>query len=121
MLDFWYSERCTRQIKLIACVSVCIIIYLSSQIYPLTILHTVIALCLGAIYHFKHYAQKNIKENNPYKTIFSILFFVIPLIIFISLLISLPNLGRLYLIIQTLGFILIGFFLVSIYVYRTKR
>lgn len=121
MLDFWYSERCTRQIKLIACVSVCIIIYFSSQIYQLTTLHTIIALCLGAICHFKHHAKKNIKEDNPYKTGFSILFFIIPLILFISLLTSLPNIGRLYLIIQILGFILIGFFLVSIYTHRTKR
>ena len=115
MLDFWYSPRCTRQIKLISCISVCCILFLSSKEIKLGTAHALIALIVGMIYHFKYHIEKKLKENNSYNKGLKIIFFILPLVVLLLLLMSLPNFGRLYLSIQTLGFTLIGFFLVSIY------
>ncbi len=35
MLEFWYSERCSRQIKLIAIIATCILIYTASTVAQL--------------------------------------------------------------------------------------
>ena len=121
MLDFWYSPRCTRQIKLILCISVCCIIFLSSKEIKLSMAHALIALIVGMIYHFKYQIEKKLEENKSYNKGLKFIFFILPLIVLILLLMSLPNVGRLYLSIQTLGFTLIGFFLVSIYSSRAKK
>lgn len=121
MLDFWYSERCSRSMKFIICIVVCSIVLLSSQDFKLSTLYIVIALGLGAFYHLKQKIKNKLQMDNPYKKGFDILLFVFPLIIFIGLINSLPRTGHLFLSIQTLGYILIGFFLVSIYSQRSKR
>ena len=121
MLYFWYSERYSRSMKFIICIVVCSIILLSSQDFKLSTPYIVIALGLGAFYHLKQKIKNKLQTNHPYKQGFDILLFVFPLIIFIGLIISLPRTGHLYLSIQTLGYMLIGFFLVSIYSQRSKR
>ena len=35
MLEFWYSERCTRQIKLMVIIATCILIYAASTVAQL--------------------------------------------------------------------------------------
>jgi len=121
IMNYWYSERCTRQIKFIVCIVVCSIIFLSSKEFNLSSLHIIFALCLGSSYHFIYQLKQKLSLNHSYKTGMNILFFVLPLAALIALVISLPSIGRLYLMIQTAGFTLIGFFLVSIYAYRSKK
>lgn len=121
ILDFWYSERCTRQMKLIICISTCCIIFLSSTDVKLSTTHVIFALCLGATCHFIHHAQNKLKASSPYKTGFDILFFTFPILAMIGLITTLPNEGQVLLIFQSFGFIAVGFFIVSIYSQRTKR
>ena len=35
MLNFWYSERCSRQIKLIVCIATCVMIFMAAQVQQL--------------------------------------------------------------------------------------
>ena len=35
MLNFWYSERCSRQIKLIICIATCVMIFMAAQVQQL--------------------------------------------------------------------------------------
>jgi len=51
MLNFWYSERCTRQMKLIAVIAACLIITFSSQIFKLSPAFIGISLGIGLLMH----------------------------------------------------------------------
>lgn len=123
MLDFWYSDRCTRQMKLIAVIAACLIITFSSQIFKLSPAFTGISLGIGLLMHvlysvmlaqagtgiqkWLHFAQK------------------IPYLLLIILFSCLPRTGSwtemLMQILQCIGFCAIGLFLVSIYENRAKR
>ena len=80
MLDFWYSERCTRQIKLIICIAVCAVIYYCSNIQQLSPLFTGLSLAVGLALHFLRIAHLNIVNTNSYKPIFQIIFSMLPII-----------------------------------------
>ena len=51
MLDFWYSARCTRQVKLIVCIMTCAMIYLCSTVQALSAVLTGFSLGLGISIH----------------------------------------------------------------------
>lgn len=121
MLDFWYSERCTRQIKLIICIAVCAIIYYCSNIQQLSPLFTGLSLAVGLALHFLRIVHLNIANTNRYKAIFQIIFSMLPIIALIALIIFLPQTHKAILAIQCICFSAIGLFLVSIYENRAKR
>lgn len=50
MLDFWYSARCTRQVKLIVCIMTCAMIYLCSTVQALSAVLT--GFSLGLAYQY---------------------------------------------------------------------
>lgn len=118
MLNFWYSPRCTREIKWGICIVVCICIYFSSTVQQLPTKYSVIALVLGlAIHALRHVLQAAVKQKPILKVIFyAVLAMSITLLIY-----SLPQDNRLIFTIQSLGFVSLGLCLVSNHVQRAKR
>lgn len=121
MLDFWYSSRCTREIKILICILTCVIIFLCSKIAALSPVFVGISLAIGILIHFFKMLSLKIQSDNQYQAGFQIIFFVIPLTITICLLTSLPKQHLIALVIQSIGFIGLGLFIVSIYSNRAKR
>lgn len=122
MLDFWYSERCTREIKLVSCISTCVIIFLCAKLMPLSSVFIGFSLAIGVLIHVLRMLSLKIKATNPHQTGFHILFFVLILTATINLLIQLPKVPQLWaLAIQCIGFIALGLFIVTIYTGRSKR
>ncbi|WP_130804194.1 hypothetical protein [Acinetobacter ihumii] len=121
MFDFWYSDRCTRSIKLMVCIVTCLIIYLSSSVEKLAVPFVIVSLMLGIINHFLQQKIKRIASNNPYAQGFSIIGFVFPIISLITLIGFLPDTHQWALAIQVIGFSALGLFIVSIYQNRAPR
>ncbi|CAB1208572.1 hypothetical protein [Acinetobacter bouvetii] len=113
MLEFWYSDKCTRQIKLIICIATCVIIYLCSAVQQLSVLLTGISLAMGMGLHVLRALSLKISEDNPYKEGFAILTFVMPLMAFITLISALPTEHKIILAMQAIGFVAIGLFILS--------
>lgn len=121
MLKFWYSEKCTREIKLMVCIITCIIIYFCSTIAPLKPLNIGLCLVVGILFHITYQAKNKLSPSNKYANGFQILFFVLPILLINFLIISTPKIDKIWLIIQSLGFICLGLFIVSIHANRAKR
>ena len=47
MLNFWYSERCSRQIKLIVCIATCVMIFMAAQVQQLGAIFIGLCLVIG--------------------------------------------------------------------------
>ncbi|HIC8778811.1 TPA: hypothetical protein ACW706_003772, partial [Acinetobacter baumannii] len=71
--------------------------------------------------HFGQYLQTKIPEHSSYKFKLQFLLRVYPLIIVAIIMWLLPPQYNWIATIQALGFVLVGFFLVSIYQNRAKR
>ena len=121
MLDFWYSERCTREMKLGACVVTCLIIYVCSSYERLSTTLTVLSLATGAGLHFIRILKNKLTANHPYAQGFHLLFFVLPIICMLYIICNLPDKHILLSAVQALGFTLLGIFVTSIYANRAKR
>ncbi len=91
MLDFWYSARCTRQVKLIVCIMTCAMIYLCSTVQALSAVLTGFSLGLGISIHLLRQLNLKIKQNNIYKNGLSILLHSVPFAVFLILLYVLPD------------------------------
>ena len=121
MLDFWYSERCTREIKLIVCISTCVMIMLCGQIASLSPVFVGFSLAVGVVIHIIRMLSVKIQSSHSHQTGFQIIFLSVILIAMISLIINLPKSHQWALAAQCLGYIAIGFMIVSIYSNRAKR
>jgi hypothetical protein len=121
MIEFWYSTRCTREIKLIVCIATCIIIYFCSRIQELDVLYTGIAIAIGISVHLFRNLKLKIDPQNPYAQGFNLVLNILPTFSAIFLILMLPKSQQLFLSIQSLGFIALGFFIISIYDNRAKR
>ncbi|WP_335974731.1 hypothetical protein [Acinetobacter calcoaceticus] len=119
MLAYWYNAP--RHIKLICIVAVCVAVYLANQVQPLPPVYTVLSLVFGLGLHFGQYLQTKIPDGNSYKSSFQFLLRIYPIFIVIILMYLLPAQHKCILVLQALGFVLVGFFLVSIYQNRAKR
>ena len=51
MLEFWYSERCHRQIKLVVIIATCIVIYAASTVAQLDPVLVGLSLGIGIVVH----------------------------------------------------------------------
>lgn len=118
ILDFWYSARCTRQIKLIVCITTCVMIYLCATVAPLSPLFTMISLVIGMAVHGLRVLSLKITADNPYQRGFSILFLIMPMIALMTLISSLSAEYKVILILQVLGFAALGLFLLSTFPHR---
>ena len=121
MLDFWYAEKCTREIKLMVCIIICAIIYFCSSIQQLSPLFTGLSLAIGICIHSLRNISFKISADSPYAQGFKILFAILPMSALIFLMTLLPTEHKLYLAIQCVGFTAIGLFMLSIYENRAKR
>ncbi len=121
MLDFWYSERCTREIKLVSSIVLCGMIYYCSGIEKLSTTLTIICIGIGVVMHLLHLQSLKIAENNPYAQGFKMLFSIAPIVAVILVICLLPSQHKLFTAIQAMGFSALGLFIVSIYQNRAKR
>ena len=125
MLEFWYSERCNRQLKLIIIIAVCIVIYIASTVAKLGPIFIGISLAIGMLIHVLREFRLKLSPDNPYAEGFRALTTAIPIVAVISLISYLPKTGEIWetvaLGLQGLGFVAIGLFIVSIYNQRAKR
>lgn len=121
MLSFWYSERCSREIKLIICIATCVMIFMAAQVQQLGAIFIGLSLMIGIATHLLRGVQLKIAQDNPYREGFSRLVVFLPLIALICLLGYLPAQDKIALALQCIGFSGIGLFLVSIHAQREKR
>ncbi|WP_425915747.1 hypothetical protein [Acinetobacter sp. TSRC1-2] len=115
MLEFWYSDKCSRQIKLMVCIATCVMIYLCSTVQQLSSLFTGISIAIGMGIHGLRALSLKIAEDNPYKKGFAMLIFIIPLIALIILISALPTQHKIVLAMQAIGFVAIGLFILSMF------
>ncbi|WP_163122426.1 hypothetical protein [Acinetobacter portensis] len=121
MLDFWYSEKCTREIKLIICIITCAIIYYFSNIEQLNTWAVGFSLGIGVFIHVLHHLKLKLNTHNKYSNGLNIIVLSLPIIAILFLIQSIPPINKMILIVQSLGFVGLGFFIVSIYENRSKR
>lgn len=114
MLDFWYSARCNRQVKLALCVAVCLMIYACAKVAELS-------LGLGALVHVLRVIKLKLQSQQHYNSIFDVLFFLLPIIYWLGLMLLLPAQHVWALMLQAIGFSVLGLFIVSIYSNRAPR
>ncbi|OTH00236.1 hypothetical protein [Acinetobacter sp. ANC 4973] len=113
MLQFWYSDRCTRQIKLLVCIATCVMIYLCSTVQQLSAMFTGISLMIGMGIHLLRALSLKIAADNPYKNGFTLLFRLMPFTALMTLIAALPTEHKVILILQSIGFTAIGLFILS--------
>ena len=121
MLNFWYSERCNRQIKLGLCVAVCLLIYYCSKVAELSLLFTGLSLGLGALIHVLRQLKMSLQQKKRYNSAFDAIFFILPLAYWLLLMFRLPTQHVWALMLQIIGFSILGLFVVSIYSNRARR
>lgn len=124
MLNFWYSERCTRTIKLIICISTCVVILLTAEIKKLDFLSTLMSLCLGLSLHIIHHVliqSKRLKHQLKAYYAFSP-FILIVFFIFMLSALNFQNSREFFaLFVQLMDYSAVGLFVVSLYASRTPR
>ncbi|MBJ9955141.1 MULTISPECIES: hypothetical protein [unclassified Acinetobacter] len=121
MLDFWYSSRCTREIKLISSILTCAIIYSCASIEKLNPIFTVACLLLGVLIHILFQLRLKLSVAQPNRQDFKIIFSIVPIFGLLLILFLLPPSHKLWTSIQAAGFTALGLFIVSIYQNRAKR
>lgn len=121
MLDFWYSERCTRQIKLMVSIVLCLVIYYCSSIVKLSPVFIGISLAVGmAVHVFAQLSLKTTMQTLQFK-ILKIFIVLLPVFTLAIMACYLPQQHMIYFIFQGFGFIALGFILISNYENRAKR
>ena len=113
MLQFWYSDKCTRQIKLMVCIATCVMIYLCSTVQQLSAMFSGISLMIGMGIHLLRTLSLKIAADNPYKNGFTLLFRLMPFTALMTLIAALPTEHKVILILQSIGFTAIGLFILS--------
>ena len=121
MLDFWYSARCNRQVKLVLCVAVCLMIYACAKVAELSLGFSLLSLGLGALVHVLRVIKLKLQSQQRYNSIFDVLFFLLPIIYWLGLMLLLPAQHVWALMLQAIGFSVLGLFIVSIYSNRAPR
>ena len=119
MLAYWYNAP--RHIKLIFIIVVCVAVYTANQVQPLSPIYTILSLIFGFGLHIGHYLNTKLSNNTSGKSSLGVLIKIYPILIIIILMYLLPVQHKWIHLIQALGFVLVGFFLVSIYQNRAKR
>ncbi|MBE2171246.1 hypothetical protein IIQ44_04935 [Acinetobacter oleivorans] len=119
MLAYWYNAP--RHIKLIFIIAVCATIYVANQVQPLSPAYSILSLIFGFGLHGGHYLNSKISNDTSGKSSFRFLSSIYPIFIVVILMYLLPAQHKWILAIQALGFVLVGFFLVSIHQNRAKR
>lgn len=120
MFNFGYLAPYTREVKIIVSILTCVLIYLCAKIQELPPMFVVISLVIGFGIHFlrKFSSKINADRSNNH---FGVLLWILPLLIIVGLIISLPQQNQFFLALQSIGFIAIGILITSIQTHRAKR
>ncbi|MHA3892724.1 hypothetical protein [Acinetobacter sp. GXMZU3951] len=121
MLGFWYSESCSREIKLVSSITVCIGIYLCSSIAALPPVWVGLSLLLGMLSDVLYRQYLKLDPAHTYRKALHHGIYAMQLFALFSLVYLLPEQHKWALWLQALGFNAVGLFLVSIYHNRAKR
>ncbi len=121
MLNFWYSERCTREIKLVTAISVCAIIYYCSSLAKLSVTWTLISLAIGVVTHLLQLLGAKFAQSRPDTQRLNLFLTAVPVFAVIVLIYFLPSQAKIWLAIQAVGFCILGFIILSIHHNRAKR
>lgn len=124
MLRFWYSCSCTRQVRLIICISTCTLILLCAEASKLATLFTLQCLGVGALIDLLYRVSRRRDQENPVRHGFTIAFRLLPIIAFPLLLIQIDftDLSQgLAELVQCIGFVAVGFMVLSTATHRAKR
>lgn len=121
MLDFWYSARCNRQVKLALCVAVYLMIYACTKVAELSLAFSLLSLGLGALVHALRVIKLKLQSQQRYNSMFDALFFLLPIVYWLGLMLLLPSQHVWALMLQAIGFSVLGLFIVSIYSNRAPR
>ena len=121
MLNFWYSERCTREIKLVTAISVCAIIYYCSGLAKLSVTWTLISLAIGIVTHLLQLLGAKFAQSRPDAQRLNLFLTAVPVFAVIVLIYFLPSHTKIWLAIQAVGFWILGFIILSIQHNRAKR
>ncbi|WP_273777489.1 hypothetical protein [Acinetobacter sp. GSS19] len=122
MLHFWYSERCTRPIKLLICIVTVAVTLYFSEMTKLSTSLTLLSLLLGMVIHGLYSLLLKLPQpNSAWSQSFKILLDLTFLMGWAVLLLQLPTEQQLAQAVQLFGFSLTGFYIVSIYANRTPR
>lgn len=121
MLDFWYSDHCHRSIKLTLCVAVCLMIYYCAKVAELSLTFSLISLGLGVLIHVLRAFKLKLQAQERYNNALDTLFFLLPILYWFGLMLVLPKMHLWALMLQAVGFSVLGLFVVSIYSQRARR
>jgi len=119
MLDFWYSARCTRQVKLLLCIGTFILLYYCAKLQEIPRGVALFSLLLGCAVHLIYQIRLHSKLRK-YLSYSTWLYLGLGLIA-VGLIIWLPEVNKSLAAIQIIGYSLLGFFLISIYSQRSRR
>lgn len=121
MLNFWYSPRCTRQIKLFACVVTFAVLYFTGQSAKIPSELALSSLGLGFILHLAYQLSLKPRLFSKRRT-FNLIYQSLIIVIVLGLIwLSPSTLNKLFVTLQVIGYTLLGFFLISIYTQRSPR
>lgn len=119
MLNFWYSDRCTRQIKLLLCIAAFVLLYICNQQQEIPRSTALLSLFVGSAVHLVYLVRT--QEKFRRLQAYSIWFYFCLALFLIGLIIWLPEINKALASIQVLAYSLLGFFLISIYSQRSRR
>lgn len=121
MLDFWYSDKCHRQIKLFICIATCLLIYVTAKVSALSTSFILASLALGVSIHLLKLWEDKLKAQQRYTTYLDIIFFIFPILVWIFMMFNLPKQHTWALMLQVLSFSALGLFVISLYSTRAQR
>lgn len=122
MLDFWYSARCPRQLKLVLCIFTFAVLYYCSTLNKLEAHFSVIALFIGMLLHVIYqFTQSQRAKNMQIQAGRLRLLRAVPILALVVLIAVTPSLQHSILIMQVFGFAAFGLFLISIFSQRARR
>ncbi|MHA3079305.1 hypothetical protein [Acinetobacter sp. ANC 5502] len=113
MLQFWYSERCTRNVKLMITIAICVMTMLLSKVSALPSIWVGICVVVGVFMHLIY----QFGARRPYT---KLLVWILPVGCLTALGLQ-PSTVLWAWIGQGLGFMILGLFIMSIYQNRAKR
>lgn len=122
MFKFWYSDQCSRQIKLMICIGLCIVIFGCAEVLKLPESISIASVLFGVILHFIYQFKQKKQSQNHYAYDFGFaLIFILGLGLIFSFLPRNSSYEFSLLALQGFGFCLLGLCTVSIYGNRAKR
>lgn len=114
MIKFSFSKYWTRQTQLITCIGTCALLYFMSTFAALSSIFVLLSVFLGMGMYAMQLLIKRIPEQHQFRKVVGILFWVLPIGLVGILQTYLDQTHKLVLMLQVIGFIVLGWLLVSL-------